>query len=134
MTSNPVEENDETSTRTRIAMRSLTMKGDVQDKLAYMQKYQSMIAKSGEASILERLQKMEKYYQLNSQQVGDYEEFIQKLWDAGKSGDITAQEVMRYMLESSSISQKLLSAFFYFDPATGKTMMMFPQAHLGQFI
>ena len=134
MTSNPVEENDETSTRTKIAMRSLTMKGDVQDKLAYMQKYQSMIAKSGEASILERLQKMEKYYQLNSQQVGDYEEFIQKLWDAGKSGDITAQEVMRYMLESSSISQKLLSAFFYFDPATGKTMMMFPQAHLGQFI
>ena len=38
------------------------------------------------------------------------------------------------MLESPEISQKLMSVFFYYNPQTGETQMLRPQAYIGQFL
>jgi hypothetical protein len=126
--------NEEKSSKAKIAIRSLTMTGTPEKNLAYWQKYQRVIAKQGDASILDRLKNMERIYQLNSTQVGDYDKFIHDVWDLGKSGDATAQQVLKSLLESSSLSQKLLSAFFYFNPHNGKTMMLFPTDYIASVV
>lgn len=59
---------------------------------------------------------MNELYQINSEQVEAYSEFISKIWDKGKGNDDLSAQTMRVMLESPDISQKLLSAFFYFNP------------------
>ena len=38
------------------------------------------------------------------------------------------------MLESPTLSQKLLSVFFYYNPQTGETQMLRPSAYIGQFL
>ena len=45
-----------------------------------------------------------------------------------------AQVTMKTMLESPEISQRLLSAFFYYNPLTGETQMMRPANLIGEFI
>ena len=70
-------------------------------------------------SILKRMEKMNDYYQLNAQQVEEYEEFIAKMWETGKGSDQLGAHVLKMLVESSELSQKLLSAFFYYNPQTG---------------
>lgn len=52
----------------------------------------------------------------------------------GKGDEAVAAETMRQLLESPDLSQKLLSAFFYYNPQTGKTQMLRPAAYIGQFL
>ena len=77
---------------------------------------------------------MNHHYQQNAKQVSAYDEFINKAWEMGKGGDDSAQQVLKAMLESPEISQKLLSVFFYYNPQTGMTEMMRPSAYIGQFL
>ena len=77
---------------------------------------------------------MNDLYQVNSKQVESYDEFLTKTWDIGQAGDDVAQQLLRQMLESPEISQKLLSVFFYYNPQTGETQMLRPSAYIGQFL
>ena len=45
-----------------------------------------------------------------------------------------AQQLLKQMLESPDISQKLLSVFFYYNPQTGETEMLRPASYIGQFL
>ena len=77
---------------------------------------------------------MNQLYQENAKQVASYEEFIQKTWDIGQVGPDVAQQLLKQMLESPDISQKLLSVFFYYNPQTGETEMLRPASYIGQFL
>lgn len=59
---------------------------------------------------------MSKVYLTNSEQVGAYDNLIEKLWEMGKGNDDLSGQTMKAMLESPEMSQRLMSAFFYYDP------------------
>ena len=69
--------------------------------------------------------------QENSKHVTTYDEFISKIWEIGKGNDDLAQNALKGMLESPDVSQRLLSVFFYYNPQTGKTMMLRPATYIG---
>ena len=120
---NPVEANEEKAKSAVIAVRSLNMvgSGKAESNLKYWQRYQDMIGQARYGDLLPRIQRMNKLYQENSSQVNTYDEFISKTWEIGKVGDDAAQQVMKALLESSDLSQKLLSVMFYYNPQTGDT-------------
>ena len=107
------------------------MKGRSEKNLRY---FDSLWGKKTQEGLLPRIQKMTNLYHENAKQVGAYDDFLTKTWEIGKAGDDTAQQIMKIMLESPEISQKLLSVFFYYNPQTGNTEMLRPQAYIGQFI
>lgn len=117
---NPVEENSEKAKTANIAVRSLKMvgKGKGVDNIAYLNKLQGDRARG---DLLPRIQKMNDLYQENAKQVGAYDEFLSKTWEMGKDGEDVAQQMLKNILESPTISQKLLSVFFYYNPQTGQT-------------
>ena len=130
---NPVEENSEKAKTANIAVRSLKMVGTGKgaDNIAYLNKLQGDQARG---DLLPRIQKMNDLYQENSKQVSAYDDFLTKTWEMGKDGEDVAQQMLKNMLESPTISQKLLSVFFYYNPQTGETQMLRPQAYIGQFL
>ncbi len=73
-------------------------------------------------------------YQQNVQQTKSYDEFMGKIWEMGKGNDDLAWNVLTTLVESPELSQKLLSAFFYFNPQTKQTMMLRPAGYIGQFL
>lgn len=107
------------------------MKGRAEQNLRY---FDSLWNKKAYGDLLPRIQKMGDLYHENAKHVGAYDEFLSKTWEMGKAGDDTAQQILKAMLESPEISQKLLSVFFYYNPQTGDTEMLRPQAYIGQFI
>ena len=131
---NPVEQNSEQAKNTSISVRSLKMKGQAESNLAYFNKLQGMMGQAQYGDLLPRIQKMNELYQENAKQVGAYEEFIGKTWDIGKAGDDVAQQILKHMLESPEVSQKLLSVFFLYNPQTGETQMLRPLAYITQFL
>ena len=131
------EQTDEEANETSIAVRSLkiTGKGKAEDNIAYFNKLQDFYYKDKQyGDLLPRIERMNDFYQKNAKQVSSYDDFLTKTWEMGKAGADTAQQVMKAMLESPEISQKLLSVFFYYNPQTGNTEMLRPQAYIGQFI
>jgi hypothetical protein len=77
---------------------------------------------------------MNELYQENANQVQTYDEFLSKTWDIGKAGDDVAQQLLKNMLESPEVSQKLLSVFFLYNPQTGETQMLRPLPYITQFL
>ena len=118
----PTDSAAEQAKNTNIEIRSLEMEGKNKglDNLntfaalanANKEKYGSVAAED----LLHQLQRMNKLYQINSEQTVEYSEFIAGVWEKGKGGDETSFQTMRILLESPELSQKLLSAFFYLDP------------------
>lgn len=134
MMSNPVEDNSEQAKNASISVRSLKMKGQAESNLAYFNKLQGMMGQAQYGDLLPRIQKMNELYQENAKQVGAYEEFIGKTWELGKVGDDAAQQILKHMLESPEVSQKLLSVFFLYNPQTGETQMLRPLPYITQFL
>ena len=133
---NPTEKNAEHAKDTNIAVRNLKMKGagKAEENLAHFNKLQSQLGGAQYGDLLSRIQKMNELYQENSRQVESYDEFISKTWDIGKGGEDIAQQLLKQMLESPDISQKLLSVFFYYNPQTGETQMLWPSAYISGFL
>ena len=77
---------------------------------------------------------MNQLYQENAKQVGAFDEFLTSTWEIGKGGDDIAQQLLKQMLESPEVSQKLMSVFFYYNPQTGETEMLRPSTYIGQFL
>lgn len=46
----------------------------------------------------------------------EYENFMKRVWESGKGNDDVSAATMKALLESPELSQKLLSAFFYYNP------------------
>jgi hypothetical protein len=133
---NPVEKNAEQAKNTNIAVRSLKMKGSGkgEDNIAYFNRLQKVLGQAQYGDLLPRIQKMNELYQENSKQVESYDEFLTKTWDIGQGGNDIAQQLLKQMLESPEVSQKLLSVFFFYNPQTGQTQMLRPSAYIGQFL
>ena len=134
MKENPIEVNAEKATRARIAVRSLKMKGTPEDNLKYLERLQEVQGNAAAGSILKRMEKMNDYYQHNSQQVEEYDEFLSKMWEAGKGSDELGARILKMLVESEELSQKLLSAFFYFNPQTGELTQLRPSSYIEQFL
>jgi phage-related protein len=115
---NPTEANAEQAKNTSISVRNLKMKGSgkAEENLVYFNKLQSELSGAQYGDLLPRIQKMNQLYQENSRQVESYDEFLTKTWEIGQGGDDIAQQLLKQMLESPEVSQKLLSVFFYYNP------------------
>ena len=92
------------------------MKGTQEKNLAYWERFQAMKGQAAKGPILPRIRKMYDIFQTNAKQISAYDNFITTAWTMGQVGPDAAQEIMRQMLESPTLSQKLLSAFFYYNP------------------
>ena len=130
----PTERNSEQARQTKIAVRGLQMKGTVQDNLKFFQEYQRIYANKAGGDIAKKIESMNELYQYNSQQVENYNKFLEDVWEMGSTGPIAAQQILRQLLEDPDNSQRLLSAFFYYDPQDGKTVMLMPASYIGQFL
>lgn len=75
-----------------------------------------MKGQAAHGPLLPRIRKMNEIIQENAKSVTAYQEMLETMWKLGDNGPDAAQEVMRQMLESPELSQKLLSAFFYINP------------------
>lgn len=95
---------------------------------------QEMGGNAAGKSILERLEYMNDLCKTNARQVDTYNNFIEKTWDIGSQSKDAAGRALQILLESPEMSEKLLSAFFYYDPMTGKTRTTRPTAYIGQFL
>ena len=115
MSENPVETNDQYAKDANIAVRGLGMKGK-EDNISYFNKYQGLYTKNIAGDIGQKIRKMNDIYQLNSKYVGEYSRFLDSIWEMGSVGDNAAQQILRQILEDPDNSQKLLSAFFYYNP------------------
>lgn len=98
------------------------------DELSKLQGY------TGKSSVLDRISYMVKLYENNSTQVVNFQDFMKKLWELGKVSKDAASKTLKAVLESPDFSQKLLSAFFYYDPSSGKTLSLRPMEYVGQFV
>lgn len=90
--------------------------GKGEDNIAYFNRLQKVLGQAQYGDLLPRIQKMNELYQENSKQVESYDEFLTKTWDIGQGGDDIAQQLLKQMLESPEVSQKLLSVFFFYNP------------------
>ena len=136
LVANPMEKNAEQAKNTNISVRNLKLKGagKSEENLAIFNKLQAELGQAQYGDLLPRIQKMNRLYQENAKQVSAYDEFLTSTWEIGQAGDDVAQQLLRQMLESPEISQKLLSVFFFYNPQTGKTEMLRPSAYIGQFL
>ena len=133
MKENPIEANAGQANETKIAVRSLGMKGK-EDSLEHWNKYQSMYTKNVAGDLGKKITTMNDLYQRNAQQVEAYNEFLESIWTMGSTGPNAAQQILKLLLEDADNSQRLLSAFFYYNPQTGQTMMLRPSAYIEQFL
>ena len=131
LTKDPTEDNKEKATRANIAVRSLKMKGTPEKNLALLDR---LGGQNAAGNLRTRIEGMNKLYQANAEQVEQYSEFIAKTWEMGQGDSELSQQVLRQLLESPELSQRLLSAFFYYNPQTGDTQMLRPAAYIGQFL
>ena len=73
-------------------------------------------------------------YQINSKQVSEYNAFLEKAWEMGKGNPEVSKRSLRTMVESPELSQRLMSAFFYYDPQSGRVMTTRPQSFMNRFL
>ena len=73
-------------------------------------------------------------YQTNSKQVLEYNNFLEQAWDMGKGNPDVSKKSLRTMVESPELSQRLMSAFFYYDPQSGNVMTTRPQSFMNKFL
>lgn len=73
-------------------------------------------------------------YQTNSKQVAEYNTFLEYAWETGKGNPEVSKRSLRTMVESPELSQRLMSAFFYYDPQSGKVMTTRPQSYMNKFL
>lgn len=85
-------------------------------------------------TLLPKIQNMGKLYEANVTATAAYKDWMYDLWEKGKGSDEASMQMLKILLESSELSQKLLSAFFYFDPQTEETMLMRPPEFIGTFL
>lgn len=85
-------------------------------------------------NVLGRIEQMSRLYMNNVENVENYQKFIQSVWEEGNMGDEQAALMIKSLLESPVLSQRLMSPFFYYNPQTAEVMMMRPAAYIGQFI
>ena len=85
-------------------------------------------------NVLGRIEQMSRLYMNNVENVENYQKFIQSVWEEGNMGDEQAALMIKSLLESPVLSQRLMSPFFYYNPQTTEVMMMRPAAYIGQFI
>ena len=112
LTKPPTEESSARAKTANIAVRSLNKSGLESD----LSRFSSMMKDSVSGDIVARIKAMNRVYQVNSQQAVEYDAFLAKLWEIGKGDQQLAQLALKQMLESPEMSQRLLSAFFYYDP------------------
>lgn len=80
------------------------------------------------------MDKMNDLYQINVKHVGSYSDFISNLWEMGGGNDQLSAQILRILVESPELSEKLLSVLFYYDPQTGKLLQLMPKTYIGQFL
>ena len=80
------------------------------------------------------MDKMNDLYQINAKQVGSYSDFISNLWETGGGNDQLSAQILKILVESPELSEKLLSVLFYYDPQNGKLLQLMPRAYIGQFL
>lgn len=131
---NPNERTSAVAAKANIAVRSLKMKGTPETNLKALEKMADIEGFAVKGNLLSRIQKMNANYQENASQVTAYEDFIHDTWELGKATDDSAGEVLKQLLESPTLSQRLLSAFFYYNPQTGETQLMRPVNAIGEFV
>ena len=73
-------------------------------------------------------------YQTNSKQVLEYNNFLEQAWEMGKGNPDVSKKSLRTMVESPELSQRLMSAFFYYDPQSGNVMTTRPQSFMNKFL
>ena len=136
VTVDPLETNLKQREEVQAAMKSLDMAGfGIDEKFKNLDAVQkSLFGPTVDKTVRQRFDFSYGMYMRNSEAVDVYNEFIEKLWEMGKGNDDIAQQLMRILLESPDFSQKLLSAFFYYEPGTGKTFMLRPTRYIAQFI
>jgi hypothetical protein len=52
----------------------------------------------------------------------------------GGGNDQLSAQILRILVESPELSEKLLSVLFYYDPQTGKLLQLMPKTYIGQFL
>lgn len=66
----------------------------------------------------------------NVKQTGEYNKFLEQIWELG-NGDIeTSQNVIRELLESPDHSMNLMSAFYYYNPTNGEILTTRPNSFI----
>ena len=131
-----IEAGQQTAIGVQVGINSLQMKGGLAEKnLAridegFQEEYKN--AQSGAA--FAKLKSMGRLYQKNQDQVSEYANFITKVWEKGRGNAASSQYMLKTLLESPELSQRLLSAFYYYNPDSGKVMMLRPPDYIGQFL
>ena len=132
---NPLDTSNETLTNVNATIKKLGGGGKIQENRATLDRWMANVGKDKQTNdILKKLQSMKTIYAQNAEQVSAYNDFIASAWEIGRGDEQLAQLALKSMLESPEISQRLLSAFFYYNPDTGETQMMRPASFIGNFI
>ena len=102
MKENPIEANAGQANETKIAVRSLGMKGK-EDSLEHWNKYQSMYTKNVAGDLGKKITTMNDLYQRNAQQVEAYNEFLESIWTMGSTGPNAAQQILKLLIDGVPI-------------------------------
>lgn len=97
-------------------------------------KNEAVYGKMRKGELRTKIENMNKLFQWNAEQTMAYDDFIAKAWEKGKGSDDASRAVMTHLLESSELSQRLLSVFYYYNPQTREVMMLRPASYIGMFL
>lgn len=132
---NPIHKADEIHESAGESLRNLKKQGMSGEKnLKYMDSLMQVSGKNKRNSVLTQLENINKLYTTNYTQVNEYNEFLTQAWEIGKGNEEISQSELRELLTNSDLSQKLMSAFYYYNPQSGQLMSVYPESYLKGFI